>query len=108
MRVSGLTQEQVAAEKGWSRDKVAKYAALENISPVVWDVIVTAISKMVTTSNQDEVTTNVTVVTERLLRNILDLTETHQRQIIDGLKSHQKEAFKTSVKKTCQDLEQFF
>ncbi len=58
---------------GWSRDKVAKYAALDAISPIAWKVIVTAFQNTVTIKENDVVTSNVTTVTERILRDILPL-----------------------------------
>lgn len=61
-----MTQQQVADELGWSRDKVAKYAALENVSPKAWRLIVTDFANNVTTRLDDDVTTNVTPVTENI------------------------------------------
>lgn len=73
-----MTQQRVGDEIGWSREKVAQYAQLEKVSPIVWKLIVTTFSNMVPIDKNGVVTENVTVVpiiTERLLRNILNLAE---------------------------------
>lgn len=82
---SGMTQQRVADEIGWSLSKVKQYSRLDIISPLVWQTIVTEFQKNVTGIKDNDVSIKVTNVTEGLLRNILDLTETHQDKIISGL-----------------------
>ena len=43
-----LDLQMVADELGWSRDLVAKYAALRNIGSTAWGIIVTAVTNAVT------------------------------------------------------------
>ena len=89
MLATDKTQQQVADEIGWSIDKVKKYAALENISPISWNDIVTTFLKMGTKQQNDVGTEKVPMgtITERSLRNILSLTEYHQHKIISELVS---------------------
>jgi hypothetical protein len=89
MLATDKTQQQVADEIGWTRTKVANYAALYSISPKAWQDIVTKFQKALTKTNNDGVTTFVTgvTITENLLRNILSLTEHHQNKIISELVS---------------------
>ena len=89
MLESGKTQQQVADEIGWSREKVKNYASLEKISPVGWKEIGTEFQKTVPINENDSVPKNGTTVpiTENLLRNILNLTEHHQNKIISDLVS---------------------
>jgi hypothetical protein len=84
---TGKTQQNVADEIGWSREKVSKFANLEMISPIVWKEIGTAFQKTVPSQQNNSVPTFGTDVpiTEGLLRNILPLTEYHQHKIISEL-----------------------
>lgn len=89
MLATGKTQQQVADEIGWSREKVKNYASLEKIAPIAWDLIGTEFQKTVPVSEKYTVPKNGTTVpiTENLLRNILSLTEYHQHKIISELVS---------------------
>jgi len=83
MLKEGKTQQQVADEIGWNRNKVKHYAALETLLPNVWGVIVPHIQKIGTTQVVDNGTRDVPngTISEGLLRNILDLNEQHQLEM---------------------------
>src|SRR5258708_27950057 len=49
-------QQDIADMLGWSRDKVAKYAALKDISEAAWKLIVTTSEKVVTFAEATTVT----------------------------------------------------
>jgi hypothetical protein len=91
------TQQQVADEMEWGLSKTKQYSRLDQISPTVWERIVTDISKVVTNQSNDGVTEKVTLVTENLLRNILDLTECHQQQIIQSGRRNLTPAWKIEL-----------
>ncbi len=82
-----MTQTETGGVLGWSRDKVAKYIALQDISKGAWDVIVTNVFEHGTIADNESVTSNVTNVTlsEGLLRHILPLTSSQQYDLITGL-----------------------
>ena len=85
---TGKTQQAVADEIGWSREKVRNFANLENISPVAWDKVVDAFEKT-STIDKNGVSTKIvdgSTITESILRtNILPLTEIHQLSIVSDL-----------------------
>jgi site-specific DNA-methyltransferase (adenine-specific)/modification methylase len=96
------TQEEIKGMLGWSREKVAQYAALKSISPQAWQVIVTTFEQNGNSTDDDAVTPIVTTVTftERLLRSILDLTPEQQRELVTELatnKDYSKGKFKTQA-----------
>ena len=99
---SGKTQQAVADEIGWSREKVAQYAQLKKVKPTAWELIVTEFKKVVTISEKNGVTSFVTgvTITENLLRNILPLTEIHQLEIVNGLIAGTIKS--SQVKKLCE------
>lgn len=110
MLSTGMTQQQVADELGWSREKVRNYSNLENISPVAWDALAREIQNGVPSGSDGAVPQFGTPVpfTENLLRNILDLTEYHQVAIVQDLISGA--IHKGQVKNKCRayrDREQF-
>ena len=84
---TGKTQQVVADEIGWSREKVRNFANLENISPVAWECIGTEFRKAVPNLKDSPVPVFGTAVpiTENILRNILPLTEIHQLAIVSEL-----------------------
>ena len=83
----GKTQQVVADEMGWSRDKVKNYSALKKVNGSAWKSIGTAIRESVPISNLDVVPSKGTGVpiTESLLRNILNLNNSHQSKIVEDL-----------------------
>jgi hypothetical protein len=72
---TGQTQQAVADELGWSRDRVAKFAALQTIDQNAW-AIVTANIRDSMCRPESDVTTDVTPVTfsENLLRVLVPLS----------------------------------
>lgn len=84
---AGRKQQELADALGWSRDKVAKFAALKSVHQQAWEVIVTTIQQAGTIDEEGSVTQNVTTVTftEGLLRSILDLTPEQQLELVRDL-----------------------
>lgn len=86
MLSTGMTQQQVADELGWSRSQVRDYANLENISPIAWKLI-GATFQNIAPGDGDGAAPRFGATapfTENLLRNILDLTEYHQVEIAEA------------------------
>jgi DNA modification methylase len=82
-------QQDIADMLGWSREKVAQYAALKGIDPPAWEMIVTTFEPCVTPGEEMGVTPLVTNVTfsEGLLRSILPLTPEQQRELVQDMLS---------------------
>src|SRR5258707_3012283 len=80
-------QTEIAEMLGWSREKVAQYAALKAIDPQAWEGIVTTFEQPVTLGGEKGVTPFVTNVTftEGLLRSILPLTASQQRELVQDM-----------------------
>jgi site-specific DNA-methyltransferase (adenine-specific) len=81
------TQAEIALMLGWSRDKVAKYAALNGISQPAWNVIVTTFERAASQPGDGVVTSDVTGVTftENLLRDLLPLAPDQQLELVQSL-----------------------
>lgn len=96
---SGKTQTVVADIMGWSRDKVAKYTALQQIKPIAWAIIVTTFEGHGTKIEEGDVTSDVTngTFTEGLLRSILDLRAPQQVELVAKLAT-EKEFTKSKFK----------
>ncbi|MBF0160025.1 MAG: ParB N-terminal domain-containing protein [Magnetococcales bacterium] len=96
---SGQTQQAVADEMGWTREKVAQFYQLQKICPEAWFVVVTTFQSGVTNDDKDDVTNLVTSVTftENLLRSIVQLTPPQQLELVRDLASGriQKGKFKS-------------
>jgi modification methylase len=92
-RTEHYTQQQIAEMLGWSRDKVAKYIALNDLGAEAWEVIVTTFEKAVLLPAEHAVTADVTGVTftENLLRSILGLTHAQQYELVLALVHPEKE-----------------
>lgn len=82
----GMTQHAAADEIGWSRDNVAKYAALRGICLEAW-MIVTKSVRSGTSDGERAVTANVTdgTFSENLLRSILPLPPEQQLDLVSRL-----------------------
>src|SRR5258708_1297553 len=83
----GYTQQEIAEMLSWSRDKVAKYMALNEIEKEAWKMIVTTFEQIVTPSDERVVTPDVTGVTftENLLRDIIPLSCAQQLELVQAV-----------------------
>jgi hypothetical protein len=82
MLTKSKTQQAVADELGWSRDKVAKFATLQEIDEKAWKIVTTIIRDGMCRQD-DDVTTVVTSVTftETLLRALPPLRADQQHEL---------------------------
>lgn len=80
----GMTQASLAGEIGWSREKVKDYAALQKISPAVWDAIGATFRDISSVRENDVAPSNgaVALFTENLLRHITDLAADQQLELV--------------------------
>lgn len=89
LAAEGLNQTEIGnIMGGWSRSKVADYAALNKINKDAWKIIVATFSISATGLKTDAATDSVaiaTIFTEGLLRNILPLTDAQQLQLVEAL-----------------------
>lgn len=90
-RTPTYTQAQIAEMLGWSRDKVAKYDALQKICAHAWERIVTTFEQQADAPQEEGGTAYVTTVTftEGLLRSLLDLLPEQQIELVNELLTNQ-------------------
>lgn len=84
----GSTQQALADEMGWSREKVKNYSALSKICKEAWEIVGTTISELVTVRELGDVPSNGTGVpfTENLLRSIIQLEPAQQLELVHDLR----------------------
>lgn len=96
---NGQTQQAVADEMGWTRERVGKLAMLQKISPEAWAVVVPTFQQTGTVDSDGVGTKFVPTgtFTEGLLRDIIPLTAEQQLELVRALAEGkiQKGKFKT-------------
>ena len=83
-----MTQSEIGAILGWSREKVSQYALLQKINSEAWKIIATTTDNIVAINENGVVAENATVVaifSEGLLRSILPLTPSQQLDLVARL-----------------------
>lgn len=85
--IEGATQQSVADELGWKKQRVQQYASLRNICNSAWSVVTTATLNSVAINADSGVVDGTTsvVFTEGLLRSITYLYPDQQIELVEDL-----------------------